>query len=163
MTVCAPILIPCLMGEGKGIPGSIRITGEFLLGRLAGYLLFAVLAWAVGRTLLPETPQHNLLIGSAYVVLSVLLIHYGFFKKETTCPAGGLTLVLAKTEAASLPAVAGLATGPAFCPPLLLAFTGAAQQASLPGSIVFFSPFSSERPCSSSRRLWSDFSAASQP
>ncbi len=144
IATCAPVLIPCLMGEGKGIPGSIRITCEFLLGRLAGYLFFAVLAWIVGRMLLPETPWHNLLIGSAYAVFSVLLVHYGFLKNDAAAPAecgNARRLFFLRSETASLPVVAGLVTGLAFCPPFLLAFTGAAQQPSLPGSILFFLAF----------------------
>jgi hypothetical protein len=39
---------------------------------------------------------------------------------------------------AILPVAAGFATGLSFCPPFLLAFTGAAEQTTLLGSALFF-------------------------
>jgi hypothetical protein len=140
---CAPVLLPYLLGEGKGVFGNCLLTGQFLLGRLLGYLLFAVLAWAAGRMLLPEGPRHDLLIGCAYGLFAVLLIHYGFFKVNASCEAGCTKAYhrFLSFEKASLPAVAGLVTGLAFCPPFLLAFTGAAGQESLMGSLFFFISF----------------------
>lgn len=140
---CAPVLLPYLLGEGKGVLGNCLLTGQFLLGRLLGYLLFAILAWAAGRILLPEGPRHDLLIGFAYGLFAVLLIHYGFFKMNPPCEAGCTRTYhrFLSLQKASLPAVAGLVTGLAFCPPFLLAFTGAAGQGNLMGSLVFFISF----------------------
>jgi hypothetical protein len=42
---------------------------------------------------------------------------------------------------ALLPVAAGFATGLSFCPPFLLAFTGAAGEASLPATMLFFFSF----------------------
>ena len=36
IATCAPVLIPYLLGEGKGIVHNCWVTGQFLLGRLVG-------------------------------------------------------------------------------------------------------------------------------
>ncbi len=143
IATCAPVLIPCLLGEAKGVVGNVWITGQFLIGRLAGYLLFAVLAWIVGRVLLPEGGWHDLLIGTAYAGFSALLVGYGFFKKEETCERGcpNKFPYASGTGTASLPVIAGFVTGLAFCPPFLAAFAGAAGEPSLAGSLFFFIAF----------------------
>lgn len=87
IATCAPVLIPYLLGEGKGIARNYWVTGQFLFGRLLGYLLFAVLAWTISRAILQETGQRNLIIGVAYILFSGLLIFYGFFRREPSCGA----------------------------------------------------------------------------
>jgi sulfite exporter TauE/SafE len=145
LATCAPVLIPYLLGEGKGIVRNYWVTGQFLLGRLLGYLLFAVLAWTVSSAILQEASSRNLIIGVAYVLFSGLLIFYGFFKKtNATCEAACSRNKYQRLTAiwpALLPAAAGLATGLSFCPPFLLAFTGAAEQTSLLMSLLFFCSF----------------------
>ena len=175
IATCAPVLIPYLLGEGKGIVRNFWVTGQFLFGRLLGYLLFAVLAWMVSSTILQESNQRNLIIGAAYVLFSGLLIFYGFFRHEPSCGAhsagavGGFSKidtprkntnriwdVFQRGKAACdqnkyqrllsfwsvlLPVAAGFATGLNFCPPFLLAFTGAAEQTSLVMSLLFFFSF----------------------
>jgi hypothetical protein len=145
IATCAPVLIPYLLGEGKGGVRNFWVTGQFLLGRLIGYLLFSVLAWMVSITVLQESSQRNLVIGTAYVLFSGLLIFYGFFKKaEASCEAACCQskyrrLLALRPEL--LPVAAGFATGLSFCPPFLLAFTGAARQSSLLAAMLFFFSF----------------------
>lgn len=145
IATCAPVLIPYLLGEGKGIVRNYWVTGQFLFGRLLGYLLFAVLAWTVSSAILQEANHRNLIIGVAYVLFSGLLIFYGFFKKtNATCKAAcnkNKYQPLIAIWPALLPAAAGFATGLSFCPPFLLAFTGAAEQTSLMMSLLFFFSF----------------------
>jgi sulfite exporter TauE/SafE len=145
IATCAPVLIPYLLGEGKGIVRNYWVTGQFLFGRLLGYLLFAVLAWAVSRTILQDGSSRNIIIGVAYILFSVLLIFYGFFKKKyASCQAAcnvGRYQRLLSIWPFLLPFAAGLATGLNFCPPFLLAFTGAAEQTSLVMSLLFFFSF----------------------
>ena len=146
IATCAPVLIPYLLGEGKGIVHNCWVTGQFLLGRLLGYLLFAVLAWMVSTTILQQSSQRNLVIGTAYVLFSGLLIFYGFFKQADAsscqaacCQSKYRRLLAIRPEL--LPVAAGLATGLSFCPPFLLAFTGAAEQTSLLAALLFFFSF----------------------
>ena len=145
MAACVPVLIPYLLGEGKGIVRNCGITGQFLFGRLLGYLLFAVLAWTVTSTLLRDAGSRSWVIGIAYVLFSGLLIFYGFFRKtDASCRAACHSSKfhrLLSFRPALLPVAAGFATGLSFCPPFLLAMTGAAEQTSLPSAMLFFSSF----------------------
>jgi hypothetical protein len=145
IATCAPVLIPYLLGEGKGIARNYCVTGQFLFGRLLGYLLFAILAWAMSSTILQDASRRNLIIGVAYVLFSGLLIFYGFFKKtdgsyKTVCNQKKYQRLLAFWPAL-LPVAAGFATGLSFCPPFLLAFTGAVGETSLPAAMLFFFSF----------------------
>lgn len=141
---CAPVLVPYLLGEGRGVLQNFSALAQFLLGRLLGYLAFAFLAWGLNQSILRDTGQRTLLIGSAYVVLSVALILYSLFRTGRACRAAGDRGVanrLRGTWPALVLFVAGLATGLNFCPPFLLAVTTAAEQASLAQSVLFFLTF----------------------
>jgi hypothetical protein len=145
IAACTPVLVPYLLGEGKGILLNFGVTGRFLFGRLLGYLLFAVLAWTLSSAILQDASCRNLTIGMAYILFSSVLIFYGFFKPmkapcKTTCKEkrgqGFLDI-----WPGFLPVSAGFATGLSFCPPFMLAFTGAASQKSLTGAMLFFFSF----------------------
>lgn len=47
LAYCAPVLIPYLLGEGKRISRNFAVLIRFLAGRLLGYLLFGIMAWAI--------------------------------------------------------------------------------------------------------------------
>ena len=141
---CAPVLVPYLLGEGRGILRNFSALMQFLMGRLLGYLAFAFLAWGLNQSLLQNEAQRSMLIGSAYVVLSVSLIFYSLFRAGHVCPAAGdrgVARRLRGTWPTLVIFVAGLATGLNFCPPFLLAVTTAAEQASLAQSLLFFLTF----------------------
>ena len=144
MAYCAPVLVPYLLGEGKGIHQNSALTAQFLLGRLLGYLIFAVLAWEINRSILQGVSKPDLLIGAAYVVFSPLLIFYGFFRTRTSCATtriNGLRYTLATIWPVLLPIIAGFVTGLNICPPFLLAFTGAIEKTSLLQTMLFFFAF----------------------
>jgi len=141
---CAPVLVPYLLGEGKGILQNSVLTAQFLLGRLLGYLLFAVLAWGINRSILQGVSKPDLVIGPAYVVFSLLLIYYGFFKTRTSCKTTcthGLRHKLMTILPVSIPMIAGFVTGLSLCPPFLLAFTGAVEKTTVIQSMFFFFAF----------------------
>lgn len=141
---CASVLVPYLLGEGKGILRNSVLTAQFLLGRLVGYLLFAVLAWGINRSILQGVSRPDLLVGPAYVVFSLLLIYYGFFKTRTSCETkctNGLRHKLMTILPVSIPMIAGFVTGLSLCPPFLLAFTGAVEKTTVLQSMFFFFAF----------------------
>jgi sulfite exporter TauE/SafE len=74
LAYCAPVLVPFLLGEGQGVGRNVLLLAEFLLGRLTGYLIFAVLAWAIGLMLLPTLAWRQVIFGVAYILLSILLV-----------------------------------------------------------------------------------------
>ena len=47
---CVPAMVPVLIGTDQGRRISGLLTAKFLAGRLIGYLLFGLLAWAWGTT-----------------------------------------------------------------------------------------------------------------
>ena len=144
MAYCAPVLVPYMLGEGNGILRNSVLTVQFLGGRLLGYLLFAVLAWGINRSILQGVSKPDLLIGTAYVVFSLLLIFYGFFKTRTFCTSTcttGLRHRLLTIWPGSIPAIAGLVTGLSFCPPFFIAFTGAMAKTTVLQSMFFFFAF----------------------
>ncbi|MEW6182896.1 MAG: sulfite exporter TauE/SafE family protein [Bacillota bacterium] len=144
LAYCAPVLVPYLLGEGKNVRRNIVAMGQFLGGRLCGYLFFGVLAWATNQAILREAGLRDLLFGLMYTVLAALLFVYGFSNPPSACTgglAGRLAPSLLSRRQYLLPAALGLLTGLNLCPPFLLAFTGAAGAGSLYKSLMFFFSF----------------------
>jgi len=141
LAYCAPVLVPFLLGEGQGIRRNALLLAEFLLGRLTGYLIFAVFAWAVGLVLFPTLAWRQVIFGVAYVLLSVLLVLYGFFNLKNWCAgerAPHFLNRLTNKWPVRLPLTLGLLTGFNLCPPFLLALTRAANSIGILGSVRFF-------------------------
>jgi sulfite exporter TauE/SafE len=135
LAYCAPVLVPYLLGEGENIRRDVLVLAEFLLGRLAGYVLFALAAWLIGFSLLPSGAWRGLVFGLAYLVLSVLLIVYGFVAPKSWCAARVLPGFRGWPV---LPLALGFLTGINVCPPFLIALTRAADAKSALDSVRFF-------------------------
>jgi sulfite exporter TauE/SafE len=130
LAYCGPVLIPYLMGEGKGIYKNIGSVFLFLLGRLAAYLLVGTLAGMIGNVILQPSAVKTVFIGVLYVILSLLMIVYGFHRFREICL--GRSQRMAKKNSTRrwpflLPMTGGFATGLNLCPPFLLAITGAME------------------------------------
>jgi sulfite exporter TauE/SafE len=142
LAFCAPALIPFFMHEGQGVRQNLVTLFKFLGGRMGGYLLIGLLAWGAGSLLSGAAGYERLLIGIAYVGLAALLLVAVLRKKA---PAGACAFEGARARLSRWPALLpvgmGLLAGLKICPPLLLAFTGAASAGSLAGSLVFFLAF----------------------
>ena len=116
---------------------------HFLLGRLAGYLIFAVFAWEAGLWI-RSSPRGGLIFGAVYAALAIVLVTYGFSSPANTCAAGSMGSRLTAVRSrwpAWLPAFMGLLTGLSLCPPFLAALAGATSQATLLSSLLFFLAF----------------------
>ncbi len=134
---CGPILVPYLLSRGGNILSNLLTILYFMGGRLAGYLLFAVLAWAAGMAAAASIRNEKAVFGVIYIVLASLMIFYGFKKTSVDC-AGKRARFLSLT---AFPAVLGFLTGLNLCPPFLLAFTEAARMGVLWRSMLFFAAF----------------------
>jgi sulfite exporter TauE/SafE len=143
LALCAPILIPFLLSEGNNVGQNLATLLKFLGGRLGGYLLFGLLAWAVGELLVEAGGFQAVLIGGTYIGLSVLLLVAVFRKRRPA--AGACALSQAQTRfrrwPVLIPVGMGLLAGLKVCPPLLLAFTDAASSGTLGGSLLLFVAF----------------------
>lgn len=142
LAFCAPALIPFLMHEGQTVRQNLVTLAKFLGGRLGGYTLFGLLAWATGSLLLRTANYQGLVIGTAYVGLAALLLVAVLRKKA---PAGACAFEGAQAKLSRWPALLpvgmGFLAGLKVCPPLLLAFTEAASTGTLTGSLVLFLTF----------------------
>jgi len=145
LAACAAVLIPLFLGEGRKTAENGGLLARFLAGRLTGYLLFGLLAWAAHWLLLLEPAGQSILFGLAYFGLAGLMLAYGLGRLHVTCalPARPLRARFGKNARLRpwLPALFGLLTGLNLCPPLLLAFTNAALNGTLLGSMGFFLAF----------------------
>jgi sulfite exporter TauE/SafE len=141
---CAPVVVPYLVGEARAPRPTVPLLGRFLLGRLAGYLLFGLAAGFLGAALGPDSPRRGLVFGVVYCALAGLLLAYGLSPKSTDCPAsrpGRWRGWLVARWPSALPLALGLLTGLSWCPPFLLAVAGAADAGSVAGSVAFFGAF----------------------
>jgi len=114
---CGPVLLPALAAERKPPGGTAVVLVEFLAGRLAGYLAFAVIAWLAGFSLASRPEARMLVLGVANIGLAVLLAAYAFALPRTSAAPCGRTCARYRHLA---PAAIGLITG--VSPTLLTAF-----------------------------------------
>lgn len=143
LATCASVLLPYLVGEGRAIRPNVAAVLHFLAGRLAGYLIFALIAWQAGQWL-RASPRSALIFGLVYVALAGVLMIYGFRSPAGACAAGGMRHRLAGIASrwpSALPAFMGLLTGLSLCPPFLAALAGATSQTTPWASILFFLAF----------------------
>ena len=135
---CGPVLLPWLAAERTGLSGTARVLSIFLGGRLAGYLAFAVLAWAVGLALPVDQRSRMLIFGVANLGLAIVLVLHVWLPRRKR-PEPELHQIGAKPRFRPPPAaVLGLFTGLSLCPPFVAAGVRAAESRSLAASILFF-------------------------
>jgi sulfite exporter TauE/SafE len=144
LAYCGPVLIPYLMGENKNIKTNFVYVSLFLSGRLLAYLAIGLLAGIAGAFLLTSAAFNIILIGISYIVLSVMLIAYGFYQFKEVCLGQSKTKIAFKYFKSIpflLPVAGGVLTGLNICPPFLLAITKAASTHQINASILFFTMF----------------------
>ena len=144
LAVCLPVFVPYVLSAPRTAVQNLPVLGQFLLGRLVSYFLWALLAGPAGRLAPANAPTRALVIGLAFMAGSLLLMFYGFREGKPACALGSLQGRL--TRCASrlprlMPALLGCLTGLNLCPPLLLAFTAAAETGSVLASLWFFLTF----------------------
>lgn len=142
LAYCTPVLVPFMLGEGRGVAHNFVALMQFLAGRLAGYLAFGFAAWLFNVAVLGRMGSKGLFIGILYVIFSSLMMAYAIFGREVPCAVRSIDRIAGKIRIPLLiPAAAGILSGVAFCPPFLLAMTDAAAGGSLSYSIFFFLMF----------------------
>jgi sulfite exporter TauE/SafE len=146
LTFCAPVLVPYLLGEGEGVGRNLLTLLQFLIGRLGGYMLFGLAAWATGSLLLGATAGQGILLGTVYVGLAALLLVTALRKATSAtraCALEGARTGLQRLwrRPAAVPVGMGFLAGLKVCPPLLLAFAGATSTGGLVGSLALFLTF----------------------
>jgi len=145
LAYCAPVLVPYLLGEGKNIKENMSVLCQFLIGRLLGYLMFAIAAWFAKSYLTTLSINQELLLGMAYTMLSTVLFVYSRTTAPTTACAAhslkGLTNQVTAKYPTMMPLLMGLLTGLNLCPPFLLVFVNAIATQTLSQNILYFLTF----------------------
>ncbi len=142
LTYCAPVLVPYLLGEGRTVRAGVVPVAGFLGGRLAGYLVFAILAWLAHSAVSETMPHQKVIFAVVTIGLALLLIVYGFAGRERHCQvAAGVAANPSRRSFLLMPVSLGFLTGVNVCPPFLLAFSRAAQLSHLWQSLLFFAAF----------------------
>jgi len=113
LAACAPALVVALLGRGRTVAQTVRFVVLLLGGRLAGYLLFAVAAWSLGRSLTAPLGR-EVITGALFVLLALLMAAQGLklVPERELCAAGFVLARLPRQElvtiGAARPALAGV-------------------------------------------------------
>lgn len=140
---CAPVIVPYFLGEGKNTRRNIVRLSGFLSGRMIGYLLFAVVAWAFGAAISEFPLSRNLLFGTIFLVLSLFMAYSGLFASKDKCAFRSMGIInrLFIRKKWTITVLIGILTGINLCPPFLLAFSSTAYDGGLVNNLFFFFTF----------------------
>jgi sulfite exporter TauE/SafE len=144
---CGPVLLPWLGAQRSELRGTGRLLGIFLSGRLAGYLGFAVVAWAAGLVIPLDLRSRTLVFGLANFGLAAMLgfsacfIHRACAKAPDDQSPRLYQIGAADRFRPPAALTLGFFTGLNLCPPFIVAGIRAAATHSLAGSLAFFAFF----------------------
>jgi sulfite exporter TauE/SafE len=135
LAYCAPIFVPFMISDKRGIKQGARIVAEMALGRLVAYLAFGVAIGYIGMKL--EGPFLQRVAGIAMVVLSAILLLYVATKKWPHQPLCRWV----SRRYFRLPIIFGFFTGINICPPFLLAISYTFGLRSMAKGMLLFGGF----------------------
>jgi sulfite exporter TauE/SafE len=144
---CGPVLLPWLGAEPRDLGTTARLLAIFLGGRLAGYLAFAVVAWAAGLAIPLDPHTRTLVFGLANFGLAALLGFSAWVPRRRCAKAPDerhtRLYQIGSADRFRPPAALtlGFLTGLNLCPPFVAAGVRAAATHSLPGALAFFTLF----------------------
>jgi len=144
LAYCGPVLIPYMLGQSKSIKTNFVYVSFFLSGRLLAYIVIGIIAGIAGTIFLQPSEFNLKLIGVSYIILSGLLIVYGFHRFNEIClgkKQPKISTKYFKDMPFFVPLIGGTLTGLNICPPLILAITKAASTHDVASSIIFFVMF----------------------
>jgi sulfite exporter TauE/SafE len=145
---CGPVLLPWLGAEPRELRTTVRLLALFLGGRLAGYLAFAVVAWAAGLATPLDAHTRTQVFGLANFGLAALLGISAWFPRRRCAavpdkPPQTRLYQIGPVDRFRPPAALtlGFLTGRNLCPPFVAAGVRAAATHSLLGALAFFTLF----------------------
>jgi sulfite exporter TauE/SafE len=116
LVICTPFYLPYLIAEDRKLTVNFIEFSKFLLGRLAGYLLFGLIFSYLGEKLNFGTISFISMLSLALLSLLIILYSFNFFKTKFT----SLACSYLKINAIKPPFLIGFLTGVNICPPFLL-------------------------------------------
>ncbi|KNY27547.1 sulfite exporter TauE/SafE family protein [Pseudobacteroides cellulosolvens] len=144
LAYCSPMLVPYLLAEGNSVKFNFLHMGQFLFGRLIGYILFGILSWTASQVFLGKFEDSSIIFGLLYIVFAAMMFFYGLSNTHKNCSAkkmNGFTSKLSEKLPFLVPFIFGLITGINLCPPMLLVFTESMSMSSMINSVLFFITF----------------------
>jgi len=142
---CGPVVVPSLLAERTGLRVNVRYLSLFLATRLAGYLLFATVAWELGALVSPQGSTRGLILAVIHLLLGCVLLWYAYSAGRACAHSGaGPQLVtIGGPRGHRIPGAAalGFLTGISLCPPFVVAGVRAAEASNLAAALLFFVVF----------------------
>lgn len=141
---CIPIFVPYILSENKKTKWNFICLSKFMLGRLLGYILFAILAWITGNFIIKQSHYKEIIFALSYIFLSFTLIIYTFSKSHRVCNIKYFSKFFnhsSKGKNFATILLLGFLTGINVCPPFILAFSDAAFFSNIISSILYFAAF----------------------
>ncbi len=139
LATCGMTLVPYFV---SGNTSSKRVSAGlslFLLSRLLVYIILGAVAWYLGQALFGESTFRPYILGTFYIIFSVLLIVYAIDKgKKRGCP---LSITSGIEKKFLIPVSLGIISSLSFCPAMLIAVTNSASQNNITASILVFVMF----------------------
>ncbi|AWI04788.1 sulfite exporter TauE/SafE family protein [Clostridium drakei] len=141
---CIPVFVPYILSENKKTKWNFICLSKFMLGRLLGYVLFALLAWITGNFIIKQSHYKEFIFAISYIFLSFTLIIYTFSKSHRVCNIKYFSKFFNnsnKEKNFATILLLGFLTGINVCPPFILAFSDAAFFSNVISSILYFAAF----------------------
>ena len=138
LSACAPLVVPFIMAESdRGWGKNAWLVGQFLLGRLVAYILFAIVVSLVGMQFTGPGPVW--LMPAAFLAGGLIMLLYTGMRDA---PHFGLCAVAAKFLPVSrLPIVLGFVVGINVCVPFVNAMLRVLELRSVGLSVLYFCTF----------------------
>ena len=147
LATCGPVVVPWILVQPKGLRVHGRQLFLFLAARLAGYLVFASIAWSAGSLIPRSWAGRSWLFGCIELLLAAALVVYAAgwpLRRCLSAPASSRLVQIGESAGeppsprSSGALVLGFLTGINLCPPFLVAGVRAAQLGTLPAALLFF-------------------------
>lgn len=139
LTACLPLLAPYLLAEGRTVwKFNFRILLEFMGGRFAAYMLFALLASLAGKAGQGAFPAR--LIPAGLLSCGLVMVLLAVFR-ITSGPAACLLKTDINPFFRRLPLAMGFITGINICPPFAAGFLRMMEMADILNGFIYFCGF----------------------
>jgi len=142
---CGPVVVPSLLAEQAGLRLNGRYLFLFLTTRLAGYLLFAAVAWELGALVVLPAPARSFVFALIHLLLACVLLTYAYSAGRNCAHAcaGSELVTIGAASSHRIPgaAVLGFLTGVSLCPPFVVAGVRAAEAPNVAAALLFFVVF----------------------